>query len=60
MVSCSPRDSQESSPVQQFEGITSLVLSLLYGPTLTSVHGYWKNQSFDYVDLCQQSEFFAF
>ena len=29
------------------------VLSRLYGPTtLTSVH-YWKNHSFDYVDLCQ-------
>ena len=34
--SCNPRDSQESSPAPQFEGINSLVLSLLYGPTLTS------------------------
>ena len=24
------------------------LLSLLYGPTLTSVHDYWKNHSFDY------------
>ena len=24
------------------------MLSLLYGPTLTSVHDYWKNQSIDY------------
>ena len=23
------------------------VLSLLYGPTLTSKHDYWKNRSFD-------------
>ena len=23
------------------------VLSLLYGPTLTSIHDYWKNHSFD-------------
>ena len=23
--------------------------------TLTSVHDYWKNHSFDYLDLCQQS-----
>ena len=38
----------------------SLVLSLLYGPTLTSVHDYWKNRSFDYMDLCQQSDVFAF
>ena len=26
----------------QFEIIISLVLSLLYGPTLTSIHNYWK------------------
>ena len=25
----------------------SLVLSFLYGPTLTSIHDYWKNHSFD-------------
>ena len=35
---CSPRDSQESSPTPQFESINSVVLSLLYGPTLTSIH----------------------
>ena len=35
----------------QFESINSLVLSLLYGPTLTSIH-YWKNHSFDYTDPC--------
>ena len=44
---CSPRDSQESSPAPQFKGINSLVLSLLHGPTLTSIHDYWKNHSFD-------------
>ena len=38
-------DSQESSPAPQFERIYSLVLSLLYVPTLTSKHDYWKNQS---------------
>ena len=48
---CSPRDSQESFPAPQFESIKSSVLSLLYGPTLTSVHDYWKNHSFDYTDL---------
>ena len=36
---CSPRDSQESSPTPQFKSINSSVLSLLYGPTLTSIHG---------------------
>ena len=38
---------QESSPTAQFKSIHSLVFSLLYGPTLTSIHGYWKNHSFD-------------
>ena len=51
---------KESSPTPQFESINSLVLSLLYGPTLTSVHEYWKNHSFDYMDLCQQSNISAF
>ena len=32
---CRPRDSQESSPTPWFNSINSLVLSLLYGPTLT-------------------------
>ena len=38
----SPRDSQESSPTPQFKRINSLVLRLLYGPTLKSIHDYWK------------------
>ena len=44
---CSPRDSQESSPTPQFKSINSLALSLLHSPTLTSIHDYWKNHSFD-------------
>ena len=44
---CHPRDSQESSPTPQFKSINSLALSFLYSPTLTSVHDYWKNDSFD-------------
>ena len=43
-----PRDSQESSPTPQFKSINSSALSLLYGPTFTSIHDYWKNHSFDY------------
>ena len=39
---CSPRDSQESSPTPQFKSINSSALSLLYSPTLTSIHKYWK------------------
>ena len=42
-----------SSPTPQFESVHSLVASLLYGPTLTSVHDYWENNSFDCMDLCQ-------
>ena len=52
---CSPRDSQESSPAPQFENINSLAFSLLYGLTLKSIHDYWKNHSFEYLDLCWQS-----
>ena len=48
---CCPRDPQESSPAPQFESISSSALSLLYGPTLTSVQDYWKNHSFDYTNL---------
>ena len=36
------------------------LLSLLYGPALTFVHDYWKNCSFDYMDLCWQSDVSAF
>ena len=45
--SCSPRDSQESSPTPQFKSINSSALSFLYSPTLTSIHDYWKNHSLD-------------
>ena len=30
------------------------VLSLLYGPALTSVYDDWENHRFDYADLCRQ------
>ena len=54
-----PRNSQESS-TPQFETINSLVLSLVYGPTLTSIYEYWKNHSFDYTELCWQCNVSAF
>ena len=38
---------QESSPTAQFKTINSSMLSFLYGPTLISIHEYWKNHSFD-------------
>ena len=43
----------KSLPAPQFKSINSLALSRLYGPTVTSIHDYWKNYSFDYADLCQ-------
>ena len=33
---------------------------LLYSLPLTSLHDYWKHHSFDYTDLCQQSDVSAF
>ena len=44
---CSPRGSQESSLTPQFKSINSSGLSFLYSPSLTSIHDYWKNHSFD-------------
>ena len=35
-------------------------LSFLYSITLTSIHDYWKNHSFDYIDLCWQSNVSVF
>ena len=37
------------------KSISSLLLSLLYGPTLTSIYDYWKNHCFDYTELCWQT-----
>ena len=59
-ISLLSRDSQEASPALQFESINSLVLSLLYDPILTSIPDYWKNHSFDYKDLCLQSDISTF
>ena len=38
---------QECSLKPQF--IRSSVLSLLYGPSLISIHDFWKNHTFDYM-----------
>ena len=42
---CSPRDSQESSPIPQFKSINSSAVSFLYGPTLIFIHDHWENHS---------------
>ena len=57
---CSPRDSQDSSPTPQFKSINFSALSFLHSPTLTSRHDHWKNNSLDQMDLCWQSNVFAF
>ena len=42
---------KESPLAPEFKSISFLVLTLLHGPTLTSVRDYWKNHSFDYKNL---------
>ena len=44
----------------QFKSINSSALSLLYGSSLTSIHDYWKNHSFDYTDLRHLRDVYAF
>ena len=39
------------SPAPQFKSINSLALSLLYGPMFTSLHGFWKKYTLDFMDL---------
>ena len=46
--------------ISTIQNINFSVLSLLYRPTLTSVHDYCKNHSFEYIDLCGQSDVSAF
>ena len=55
LISCNPKNSQESSTLQ-LESISSSVLNLLNHPILTSLHDYWKNHSFDYTDIRWQSD----
>ena len=38
---------KKSSPTPHFKSINSSMLSFLYSLTLTSIHDYWKNHSFD-------------
>ena len=44
-----------STTVQKYQ-----FFSTLYSPTLTSICDYWKNHTFDYMDLCYQSDVSAF
>ena len=60
LISFSSKDSEASSLAPQFKSICSLALNLLYGSILISVHDYWKNHSFDYMDFCWQNDVSAF
>ena len=55
LLSLQSKGFSKCSPAPQFESINSLALSFLYDTTLTSIHNYWKNHSFHYMDLCWQS-----
>ena len=57
---CSPRDSQESFPTPQIKIFNSALLTILLTQTVTSIHHSWKNHSFDYTELFQQSNVSAF
>ena len=48
---------QGSSPAPQFEGINSSAVCLFYGPALTPIHDYWRNHSFDYIDLSTKKRY---
>ena len=56
LISLLSKELLRSSPAPQFKSMKSSMISLLYGPTLTSIHDYWKNHSFDYIDLSWQSD----
>ena len=45
LICCSPRDSQESSQIPQFESINSSAISFLYSTTFTPMHDHWKNHN---------------
>ena len=59
-ISLQSKGRSESSLKPHVKSINSMVLSFLYGPALTSIHNYWKNHSFDDMDLCWQSNVSAF
>ena len=47
---------RDGSPTPQFKSINSVVLSFLYGPSLTPIHDYWEKHRFDYMDISWQSD----
>ena len=51
LISMRSKVSRVLSSTTQFESINSLAFSLLYGPTITVIHDYWKKHTIDYTDL---------
>ena len=48
------------SLLQQHSSQASILqCSSFFMVQITSIHGYWKSHSFDYTELCQQSDVFA-
>ena len=60
LISLPSKRLSKSSLALQFESISSSMPTLLYGPTLTNIHDYWKHHSFNYTNLCWQSNVSAF
>ena len=64
LLAVQPRDSLKSSPAPQFESINSSVLSLLMvqlsHPYLTTGKTIALTTDKNHMDLCQQSDIFAF
>ena len=60
LISLQSKGLSRASPVAQFKSVNSSALSLLHGPTLTFMHDYWKNHSFNSTNLCRQSDVSAF
>ena len=51
LISLQPKGLSRVISAPQFKSINSSVLRLLYRPTVTSIHDYWINHSFDYTDF---------
>ena len=52
LISLLSRGLSRVFPTPQFKSINPLALNFLYCSTFKSIHDYWKDHSFDYMDLC--------
>ena len=55
-ISLQSKELSRVSSSTTVQSINSSALSFLYSPTLSSIPDYWKNHSFDYMELCGQSK----